>query len=176
MKTINILFLAVAISLTQTASSQNLATTIKVQAMEMGTALVRNDFNTFVKFMHPDIITYAGGKEAMKLKMDSAFLASKRFKVSVEKYWIGSPGEIIKYKNTLQALLPQSTTLKTPLGEMIVETTMIVISPDNGKSWWFIDTNVYSLEKMKDVLPDLSPKLVVPPMKKPVLKRKGGSN
>ena len=44
---------------------------------------------------------------------------------------------------------------------------MIVISPDKGKNWWFIDTNVYKVDKLKTILPDISPKLVIPPQKKP---------
>jgi hypothetical protein len=148
---------------------QNLATTIKVQAMDVGSALMKNDFETFIKYMHPNIIAYAGGKEQMKTKMDSAYSAMKLFGVSFKRYSIGSPGEIVSYKNQLQAVLPEITTIKTPLGELTVETSMIVISPDNGKNWWFIDTNVYKVDKLKNILPDISPRLVIPPQKEPKL-------
>jgi hypothetical protein len=148
---------------------QNLATTIKVQAMDMATALMTNDFNNFIKYMHPNIIDFAGGKEKMKNAMDSAHEAMKLFGVTFKRYWIGSPGEIINYKDQLQAVLPEGTILKTPLGEVTAETSVIAISPDKGKNWWFIDTNVYKLDKLKNVLPDLSPQLVIPPPKKPKL-------
>ena len=75
----------------------------------------------------------------------------------------------MKHKNQLQAVLPQSTTMKTPLGELTAETYWIVISADKGKNWWFIDTNVYQADKLKNILPDLSPKLVIPPRKEPKL-------
>jgi len=146
---------------------QNLATTIKVQAMDMGSAFMKNDFATFSKYMHPNIIAFAGGKEKMKTKMDSAAMTMKNFGITFKRYWIGTPSEIINYKNQLQSVLPISTTIKTPLGEVLAETSMIVISTDNGKTWYFIDTNVYKVDKLKDVLPDLSPKLVIPPQKKP---------
>ena len=151
------------------AKGQNLSTTIKVQAMDMGSALMKNDFATFVKYMHPNIIAYAGGKEKLKTKMDSAYSAMKLFGVSFKRYSIGSPGEIVSYKDQLQAVLPEITTIKTPLGELTVETSMIVISPDNGKNWWFIDTNVYKADKLKNILPDISPTLVIPPQKQPKL-------
>jgi hypothetical protein len=93
----------------------------------------------------------------------------KQFGVSFKRYWIGNPGQIVTYKNQLQAVLPQSTTLVTPLGELTAETSMIVISPDKGETWWFIDTNVYKADKLKNILPDLSPKLVIPPQKQPKL-------
>jgi hypothetical protein len=149
------------------SNGQDLATTIKVQAMDMGSAFMKNDFATFSKYMHPNIIAFAGGKEKMKSKMDSAAVAMKNFGITFKRYWIGSPGEIINYKNQLQSVLPISTTIKTPLGEAIAETSMIVISMDNGKNWYFIDTNVYKVDKLKNVLPDISPKLVIPPQKQP---------
>ena len=73
----------------------------------------------------------------------------------------------MEYKDQLQAILPVSTTLVTPLGEVTAETSVIVTSDDNGKNWWFIDTNVYHADKLKGILPDLSPRLVIPPQKKP---------
>jgi len=170
MKKIKFLLFSVGVILLSLCTeAQNLSTTIKVQAMDMGNAVIRNDFNSFVKYMHPNIIAFAGGKENMKIKMESAYQMMKQFNVTFKRYWIGSPGEIVKYKNQLQAVLPESTILKTPLGELTAETSMIVISNDNGKNWWFIDTNVYNSEKLKNILPDLSPKLVIPPRKKPKL-------
>jgi hypothetical protein len=153
----------------QCANGQNLSTTIKVQAMEMATALMKNDFASFSKFMHPNIISFAGGKEELKSKMDSVYGAMKLFGVSFKRYWIGDPGKIIKYKDQLQAVLPESTVMKTPFGELTAETSMIVISMDKGKNWYFVDTNVYKADKLKNILPDISPKLIIPPPKKPKL-------
>lgn len=162
-----ILLCAFILIISSATEGQNLATTIKVQAMDMATALMKNDFATFSKYMHPNIVSFAGGKEQMKNKMDSAAKAMREFGISFKHYWIGDPGEIVTYKNQLQAVLPESTTIKTPLGEVTAETSMIVISTDQGKSWYFIDTNVYRVSKLKTILPDLSPKLVIPTPKQP---------
>jgi hypothetical protein len=171
MKNKNKLIVAIlfVISISFSANSQNHATNIKVQAMDMATALMKNDFTTFSKYMHPNIIAFAGGKENMKSKMDSAYAAMKLFGVAFKRYWIGNPGEVIEYKDQLQAILPESTVVKTPLGELTAETSMIVISTDKGKHWYFIDTNVYKVDRLKNILPDISPKLVIPPQKKPKL-------
>lgn len=167
-KTVRSIFVSIVVLIISLAAhAQNLSTTIKVQAMDMGWAFMKNDFNTFVKYMHPNIIAYAGGKEKMKTAMDSASDAMKLFGVSFKKYWIGNPGEIVTYKDQLQAILPESTIVKTLFGELTAETSMLVISPDKGKNWWFIDTNIYKADKLKSILPDISPKLVIPPQKKP---------
>ena len=60
------LFYASVLLLLQSTRAQTLATTIKVQAMDMATAFMKNDFTSFVKFMHPNIMAFAGGKEKMK--------------------------------------------------------------------------------------------------------------
>lgn len=169
MKIVTVFLFFFALTLAPAAQAQNLATTIKVQAMDMGSAVMRNDFNVLAKYMHPAIIEFSGGKENLKVKMDSAYSFMNRFGVRFKRYWIGSPGAIVKHKNQLQAVLPQSTTLQTPLGELTAETHWIVISHDKGKNWWFIDTNVYQADKLKNILPDLSPKLVIPPRKEPKL-------
>ena len=169
MKKGSILLLVIAVILSFRTAAQNHATTIRVQAMDMGNAVIRNDFNSFSKYMHPAVFSFAGGKEQMKSKMDSASQFMQRFGVTFKRYWIGSPGKIIKYKNQLQTLLPQSTTMQTPMGELTAESWWIVISNDKGKTWWFIDTNMYQANKLKDQLPELSPQLVIPARKEPRL-------
>ena len=104
--------------------TQDLSTRIKVQAMDMAKAFVKNDFNSFLKYMSPDIIAFAGGKEQLKAKMDSASIALTRFGARFKRYWIGNPGDIISYKHQLQAVLPASSTLITLLGELTIETLL----------------------------------------------------
>ncbi|MBS1655695.1 MAG: hypothetical protein JSU05_12665 [Bacteroidetes bacterium] len=103
----------------------------------------------------------------MKSKMDSASEAMKQFGASIKKILIGNPGEIISYKKQLQSVVPQTTTVHTLLGDVTAETSLIAISSDDGKNWQFVDTNIYKADKLKNVLPDLSPQLVIPPQKKP---------
>src|SRR5688500_11904635 len=169
MKIFAVFLFTISLAFAPRTQAQNLATTIKVQAMDMGSAMKRNDFDALSNYMQPSIIQLAGVNENMRVKMDSAYSFMNRFGVHFKRYWICSPGPIIRHKNQLQAVLPQSTTLKTPLGELTAETYWIVISHDKGKNWWFIDTNVYKADKLKNILPDLSPKLVIPPNKKPRL-------
>ena len=163
------LIAALVLGCTPAVNGQNHATAIKVQAMDMATAFMKNDFTAFSRFMHPNIVAFAGGPEQMKIKMDSAYNAMKRFNVTFKRYWIGNPGKIINHKDQLQAALPVNITMKTPLGDVITETTMVVISNDKGRNWWFIDTNVYKAEKLKDILPEISSELLIPPAKKPRL-------
>jgi hypothetical protein len=88
---------------------------------------------------------------------------------------IGEPGEIIAYKDQLQCVVPQYTDMQTPMGRLSLSSSLIAISTDKGKNWYFVDTNMYKTDKLTAVLPDLSPKLVIPPQQQPVLTPKNGN-
>jgi hypothetical protein len=54
------------------------------------------------------------------------------------------------------------------MGSMISESTLIGLSKD-GKTWYFVDALLYKRTETKSKLPELSPKLVIPPMKQPTI-------
>ena len=151
------------------ARAQNLQTVIKTQAMDMSKALIKNDFTSFVKFMHPKLLEFSGGLSRLKDKMDSADYYKKQFGVSFKKILIGNPGPVIQYKGQLQCVVPETTDLETPMGLVSAETSLIALSTDQGKNWYFIDNLMYRAAKLKNELPDLSPNLNIPPQKAPVV-------
>jgi len=63
--------------------------------------------------------------------------------------------------------VPQTTEVKFMASKVILESTLIAISEDNGLHWYFVDTTIYHGDKLKSSLPDLSPELVIPPLKQP---------
>lgn len=147
--------------------AQSQATTIRVQAMDMAKALLRKDYNTFAGFMHPKVITMAGGKQNLIVRMDTMNAVAAQLGASIKKVLIGNPGNIITYKHELQTTLPQFTELESAFGNITLESTLIAISADNGKKWYFIDTSVYNIKEVKKAMPDLSPELVIPPSRPP---------
>ncbi len=149
------------------AEAQPLATVIKSQAMEMGKALVVGDVKTFSRFMLPEMIE--AGKETGKtqMTMDSAFAIFKSFGGNVERISYGNPGKIVSYKNELQSTLPQTTEITSPFADVVMSSTLVAISRDQGKNWYFIDTSLGKIEQLKDKLPNLSPELVIPVPEKP---------
>lgn len=135
----------------------------------MAKALLKKDFDGFSKFMHPKVVEMAGGKDSVLSKMNRANEMAQQFGGSIKKITIGNPGKIIKYKNELQVTIPQTTEINVMMSTAILETTLIGISADNGKTWQFIDTSAYNIKDLKNSLPNLSPDIVVPPMKQPKL-------
>ena len=161
--------------LSLTGYDQNLQTVIKTQAMDMAKCLIKNDFAGFIKYMPPGIISMAGGREKLKDNMDSVAGMQGQFNIKFKKILIGDPGEIISYKDQLQCVVPQSTDMETPMGEISITSSLIAISADKGKSWYFVDTNMYRGDKVKAALPGLSPNLVIPPQQQPRITPKTGN-
>jgi len=135
--------------------------------MEMAKALLKKDYTTFTRYIHPEIIKKAGGQKQLIDKMDTINAKSKEFGAEIKKVVIGNPGPVISYKNELQCVLPQTTEMQTVFGKLELETSLIAISNDAGKNWTFIDTSIYNIKDVKTSLPDLSPDLVIPPGKQP---------
>jgi len=147
--------------------AQNQSTIIKTQAMDMARALLKKDYTTFTRYIHPEILKKAGGQEKLIQKMDTINAKSKEFGAEIKKVVIGNPGPVISYKNELQCVIPQTTEMQTVFGKLELETSLIGISNDGGKNWTFIDTSIYNIKDVKASLPSLSPDLVIPPAKQP---------
>jgi len=103
----------------------------------------------------------------MLIARDTLNKFMKQFGAEIKRVTIGDPGKIINYKNQLQATLPQTTEVKFMASKVIIESTLIAISEDKGLHWYFIDTSIYHGDKLKSSLPDLSPELIIPPLKQP---------
>jgi len=91
----------------------------------------------------------------------------KQFGAEIKKVTIGNPGKIISYKKQLQTTVPQTTEASFLGNAVILQSTLIAISDDGGKHWYFVDTSIYRGEKIKSALPELSPELVIPPPSMP---------
>jgi hypothetical protein len=138
-------------------------TILKTQALEMGKAMVNGDSKEFSKYMLPELVAVGGGAEKVTQMMDSMFAMFKTFGGQVKKITYGNPGKIIKFNKELQTTLPQTTEVTSTLADVILTSTLVAISRDKGKTWFFFDPSMNKSELLKGKLPPLSPEIVVPP-------------
>ena len=176
MKTCIAFIIMMFATLSDTVSAQPVATVIKTQAIEMGKALVNNDMVTFKKYMHPDLIAAGGGEEKLTVMADSAILLFKSMGGTVNKIFFGNPGEIISFKNELQTSLPQTIYLSTVFADVEFQSTLLAVSKDGGKNWYFIDTSLFKESDLRKKLPDISPSIEIPPVSKPKITPKAKAN
>ena len=160
MKFIFTLILAVNCSLV--VSAQQHQSAIKQAAMEMGNALVKKDGERFLSYMHPSMIRLAGGKSQLRVMADSAFKVVEQIGGKVSRISFGNPSQVLQYRNTLQAVVSQQMFVTTLLGNAELSSSLIAISADKGKTWTFIDTNLFNVSQIKSAMPDISPELVIP--------------
>lgn len=161
MKIASVFFLLFFFSLGNVAVGQH-ASAIKVAAIDMGNALAQKDSKKFIGYMHPVMLELAGGEKQLRLISDSALKVFEQFGGKLSKISYGNPGEVVSHKKMLQAVLTQTLTLTSFVADVVLSTSLIAVSEDAGKTWKFIDTNLFSLKQIKSALPELSPALVIP--------------
>jgi hypothetical protein len=108
------------------------------------------------------MIRLAGGKTQLRVMADSAFKVVEQVGGRVSRISFGNPSPVLQFKNTLQAVISQQMLLTTLLGNAELSSALIAISADKGKTWTFIDTNLFNISQIKSAMPDISPELVIP--------------
>ncbi len=141
--------------------------TIKKQAEMMSQLLLKKDFISFCKYTYPKIIDMMGGKQKMVEVMENGTKEMQSSGVEFLHVTIGEPSKIITIRNELQCTVPQTIEMKVPNGRLISKSTLIAISIDNGKNWYFVDTSGKDIETMKKGLPNLSGELIIPEKTQP---------
>jgi hypothetical protein len=166
MKSISVLIL-LSLSFLPVKAQPPLATQVKTQAMDMAKAMVSGDTKKFSMYMLPELVEAGGGAGKVNIMMDSVFMVFKSFGGNVNKITYGNPGKLVKFRKELQTTLPQTTEITSPFGDLVLSSTLVAISRDNGRKWYFYDTSMGKAEELKNKLPNLSPDLVIPPAAEP---------
>ena len=126
--------------------------------------------------MHPEMVKMAGGDDKMNIMADSAMKMFKMMGGSITRILYGNPTEVVKFKDELQTTLSQSVSLTSVIADVEFTSTLVAVSRDGGKQWYFIDTSLYQESELRKKLPGLSPALVIPPSQHPVIKPKVKTN
>lgn len=169
MKKVRLLYTLVLFVLCQTVTAQNQSSVIKAEALKMARALAALDLETYMSFTYPTLISDNVSKQKMKQGIDSVEKYKQQFGIKVKSVLVGNPSKVVTYKKIMQCTLPQTITIEAMMGIVETENTLIGLSQD-GKKWYFVDALLYKQKDNKDKLPELSPELVIPPMKQPVMK------
>lgn len=135
---------------------------IQQQATDMGKALIRRDYLSYVNFTHPKLLKEMGGKEKMaaSIRQQMEQMEQKGTQVLDLKY--GTPSSIVKQKDEFQCTIPQMMTLKIQQGKIMAKSTLIAISQDKGEHWFFVDAGDRDLATLRASLPNISKLLTLP--------------
>lgn len=136
-------------------------------ATKMDEALIHQDYKTFASFTYPKIVTLLGGEKKMTEIIKKSDETSRIISID-----LGNPSDIITSGKELQTTVPTKVTITmlepSKKGKLIILSTLIGISENSGKSWYFLDTSGKTIETLRTAIPNLSEKIVVPAMPQPV--------
>lgn len=143
-----------------------LSAVIKTQAEAMVRHLMKSEFKQFVGFMYPEAVKMLGGEQKLveTLKRDAG-------KLNIVSVTFGEPSKVITAGNELQCTIPETLVTKTDEGKLTNKSTLIAVSKDKGKHWYFIAASGKSIDEMRKMLPNLSKALVIPKPQQPVLSK-----
>jgi hypothetical protein len=142
-------------------------TVLKQQVAMMAGALLKGNYYAVVDNTYPRAVMAYGGRQQMVKTLNNAAEKMKSQGMTLTNAIIGSPGSFFNTATSIQCLVPESLIIKTDNLHMVKHTWLLAISADNGKRWYFIDLNAYSMKNMHTIVPDLSPNITLPAPEKP---------
>lgn len=120
------------------------------------------DVNTYMTFMHPNIIKMGGGEELMKDIISTQIGTFKQMNVEMVSIDFEDPSTVVTAGEELHCTL--SGMIKLKLGDDDFDTpiNLLASSNDSGENWKFIDLALYNAQSLKLYLPDYNDALVLP--------------
>ena len=137
------------------------------QAEKMAQLLLKKDFKSFTAFTYPKVVEMMGGSQRMVQTLEKGFKDMESQGIRILAISFGSHSPILVYGGEQQCILPQTIEMKVPGGRLVSNATLIAISKDNGKKWYFIDTSGKDIKTMKTSLKNLSGQLPIPEKQEP---------
>lgn len=142
---------------------------VKEEADKMGNMLLNKDFKSFVKYTYPVIIEKMGGEEKMIQTMEQSYKDMEASGITFSNVIFEEPSDIITTEDgEIQCILIQSIEMQVQNGRLISKSSLIAISTNQKKNWFFIDTSGKDMQTLRKMLPNLSDQLKVEPQHQPV--------
>ena len=139
-----------------------------VAAKAMNHALVTNDFETYVESNHPKVFENTpGGKAAMVEQTKEQIARMGEQGNYITAAWPGTPSTVIDTAGEWQCTISQYMDIRLGDGKITTETTLVAISTDKGKKWYFVDATNRGIDALRELFPNLSHKLKALPPPEP---------
>ncbi len=152
----------------QTTDSLPAVGNLRSAAQKMVGFFIKKNYDEYVKFVHPNVLSHFGGKEKMLDVLRKSLSQSEAQGFIIKNVTIGQPVSIIQNNGELESIVSQMIEIKTKDGHLISTAFLLALSTDKGNTWFFADTAGKTLAQMKLIFPQLSDLLVIPAKKQPV--------
>ena len=136
-------------------------------ADSMMAAFKRKDWITFAKYNHPAMMKMMGGQQSF-----ASFIAEQMKQIpdtAIKKLETGKILQVVKTDKDEQCVIEQNMEMQMEGTKILSTTYLIGESLDGGKNWTFFDASTKAMA-LKDIKPNISPKLKIPEKKQEILK------
>jgi hypothetical protein len=157
-----LLALGPALSQAQALPEQARLANLETQVTAMEQAFLREEFETYADFLHPDVVRLVGGPDALAGQLRKAQEELRAQGTKVSQFTHGKPSRVVAVDRELQCTVPLTMQFASATGGSTVHSTLLAISTDGGKTWAFLDTLGKDWEALHRLLPNLSRELVLP--------------
>lgn len=155
----------VTVSNAQTIDTVKVFFAMKVDATSFAEAFLKHDYLEYVRFTYPKIIDAAGSKENAISVLEKGSAKMKSDGLLIDSIFLGKPTSLFTVADELQSTIPQVLFLSKSGLKYRAMSTILSFSQDNGKTWKFVDTKDKEYFEMKKLIPNLSDKILIHPIK-----------
>lgn len=137
-------------------------------AKGMSEAFLAEDWAKIVDHTYPALIKEYGGRKKAIETIGATVKALKEKGYVMTKHEIGELGDFHTEGENTFVIVPTTSETKAPVGTIRVQSFLLGVSPDRGKSWTFADgAGIQAKEIREKLLPKLPETLKLPEKAKP---------
>lgn len=132
------------------------------EAGKCAAAWQRNDYESVLTYLPPQVIQKSGGRAAALKKIKSQFHLAKEYGVERMDFSPGQPAVPKPVGRWLVALVPLTVVLHRMPLDVTQATHLLGLSSDQGKRWFFVPLYQIGQTKLNAWFPEFSGKVIVP--------------
>ena len=126
---------------------------------KMGACLINRDYECFVNYNHPMIVQSYGSKEKMKELVNGAMHTYRDMGGEYKKIKFVDIQQIEHKGQNIQAIINQDVTILKNNEDVVERQRLLGVSVDIGATWYYINLNGMTKEKISDFYPAFNPNL-----------------
>ncbi len=145
----------------------------KAKADEVVQATVKGDCGKLADFTYPKVLAMMGGRDKMIAALESALKSLKDKGVEFLSAKVGDASPLVRGGSEVYTVVPFTLVMKVPEGKGALNSFLLGISRDKGKTWTFVDGKIIADDPKltKKLLPNLPATLKLPKKEKPVFQK-----
>lgn len=141
------------------------AEAVKQLAARMLKATLDEDYAVIIDLTYPKVVAELGGREKAIEASYAMMRVIKEAKFAIRELTAGEPGAVHSEGANRFIIVPTLTVIAAPDKVLRIDSYLLGISGDGGKTWKFVDgAGMKNVEFRQRILPPLPPGLVLPEM------------